>query len=92
MELVYEYLTGPKFRHRVEAIVKKISDMQVDLDRERKATMRMWAKRDMQIQSIIEATVGMHGDLQGIAGRAIPEIEGLSVPLLEGGSMREAAE
>ena len=27
MELVYQYLTGPKFRHRVEAIVEKFSDM-----------------------------------------------------------------
>src|SRR5262249_17996316 len=36
MELVYQYLTGPKFRHRVEAIVEKSSDMQADLDRERK--------------------------------------------------------
>jgi hypothetical protein len=38
MELVYRYLTGPKFRHRVEAIVEKFSEMQDDLDRERSAT------------------------------------------------------
>jgi hypothetical protein len=28
MEMVYQYLTGPRFRHRVEAIVEKFSDMQ----------------------------------------------------------------
>ena len=33
MELVYAYLTGPKFRHRVEAIIEKFSDMREDLDR-----------------------------------------------------------
>lgn len=92
MEMVYEYLTGPKFRHRVEAIVERISDMHADLDRERKAMTKLWAKRDMQIQAVIEATVGMHGDLQGIAGRAIPEIEGLSLPLLEDDLLRSAAE
>src|SRR5262249_55053237 len=54
MELVYQYLTGPKFRHRVEAIVEKFSDMQADLDRERKVTMRLWAKREAQIQGVIE--------------------------------------
>jgi hypothetical protein len=37
----------------------------------------------MQIQGVIEATVGMYGDLQGIAGSALQEIEGLEVPLLD---------
>lgn len=83
MELVYQYLTGPKFRHRVEAIVEKFSDMQADLDRERKSMTRLWAKREAQIQGVIESTVGMYGDLQGIAGQALQEIEGLEVPLIE---------
>lgn len=83
MELVYDYLTGPRFRHRVEAIVEKFSDMQADLDREKKSMTRLWAKRDAQIQGVIESTVGMYGDLQGIAGRALQEIEGLEVPLIE---------
>ena len=50
MELVYQYLTGPRFRHRVEAIVEKFSDMQADLDRERKVMTQQWAKREEQIQ------------------------------------------
>lgn len=79
----YQYLTGPRFRHRVEAIVEKFSDMQADLDREKKAMTRLWAKRESQIQGVIESTVGMYGDLQGIAGRALQEIEGLEMPLLE---------
>jgi hypothetical protein len=83
MELVYQYLTGPKFRHRVEAIVEKFSEMQADLDRERKAMTRLWAKREGQIHGVIESTVGMYGDLQGIAGKALQEIDGLDVPLLE---------
>lgn len=84
MELVYKYLTGPKFKHRIEAIVEKFSDMQTDLDRERKSMTRLWAKREAQIQGVIESTVGMYGDLQGIAGHALQEIEGLETPLLEG--------
>jgi hypothetical protein len=83
MELVYEYLTGPRFRHRIEAIVERFSDMQSDLDKERKATMRLWAKREGQIRGVIEATVGMYGDLQGIAGKALQEIEALEPPALE---------
>jgi hypothetical protein len=69
--------------NRVEAIVEKFSEMQADLDRERKAMTRLWAKREAQICGVIESTVGMYGDLQGIAGKALQEIEGLDVPLLE---------
>lgn len=60
--------------------------MHDDLEKERKNTMRLWAKREAQIRGVIESTAGMYGDLQGIAGRNLQEIEGLSVPLLgEGG-------
>ena len=83
MELVYQYLTGPRFRHRVEAIVEKFEDMQADLERERKTMTRLWAKREEQIKGVIETTVGMYGDLQGIAGRTMQEIEGLETRLLE---------
>ena len=91
MELVYQYLTGPRFRHRIEAVVEHFSDMQADLDRERKTMMRLWAKREEQIRGVVEATAG-YGDLQGIAGRSLLEIEGLEMPLLAGGVGIEAAE
>jgi hypothetical protein len=83
MELIYDYLIGPRFRHRVEAIVEKFSDMKADLDREKKAMTRLWAKREMQIQSVIQSTVGMYGDFQGIAGQVLQEIAGLELPLIE---------
>ena len=44
---------------------------------------KLWAKRDAQINGVIESTVGMYGDLQGIAGRDLQEIDGLEMPLLE---------
>jgi hypothetical protein len=82
--MVYEYLTGPRFRHRVEAIVEAFSSMKEDLDRERKAIMKQWAKREEQIERVMGATVGMYGDLQGIAGKSLQEIEGLELKALEG--------
>ena len=83
MEIMYRYLTGPRFRQRLEAIVEKFSDMQEDLERERRSMTRQWAKREEQIRSVIEATAGMYGDLQGIAGRALESIEGIALPLIE---------
>ncbi|MEQ1533350.1 MAG: DUF2130 domain-containing protein [Sideroxydans sp.] len=82
-EMVYQYLTGPRFKLRVEAIVEAFSTMQEDLDRERKAIMKQWAKREEQIERVMGATVGMYGDLQGIAGKSLQEIEGLELPALD---------
>jgi hypothetical protein len=77
MEMVYRYLTGSRFRQRVQAIVEAFSSMRDDLDRERKAITKQWAKREEQIDRVMQATVGMYGDLQGIAGKTLQEIEGL---------------
>ena len=52
-ELVYQYLTGPRFRQRVEAIVEAFSAMKDDLDKERKVIMRQWAKREEQIERVM---------------------------------------
>jgi hypothetical protein len=85
MEMVYQYLMGPRFRHRVQAIVEKFTDMLDDLDKERKTMTRLWAKREEQIRGVIESTAGMYGDLQGIAGKTLTEIDGLNVNELDRG-------
>jgi len=82
-EMVYDYLTSPRFRQRIEAIVEAFSTMQTDLEREKKVITKQWAKRDEQINRVMKSTVGMYGDLQGIAGKALQEIESLELRLLE---------
>lgn len=86
MEMVYQYLTGPRFRQRIQGIVEAFSSMQEDLDREKKAITKQWAKREEQIDRVMQATVGMYGDLQGIAGKTLQEIEGLEMKALEASS------
>ena len=81
-EMVYQYLTGPRFRQRVQAIVEAFSSMHEDLGREKKAINKQWAKREEQIERVMLATVGMYGDLQGIAGKTLQEIEGLELKAL----------
>ena len=83
MEFVYQYLTGPRFRHRIDAIVEKFTDMQADLDRERRTMMRLWAKREEQLKGVLDSTAGLYGDLQAIAGRAMQEIESLDLLMIE---------
>lgn len=80
--MMYDYLTGPRFRHRIEAVVETFAEMQDDLASERKATMKRWAKREQQLHTVLDSTAGLYGDLQGIAGRSMIEIDALEAPLL----------
>lgn len=83
-ELIYQYLTGSRFRHRIEAIVEAFSTMQEDLDKEKKVIIKQWAKREAQIERVMNSTVGMYGDLQGIAGKSLQEIDGLELMAISG--------
>jgi len=83
MDMVYRYITGPAFRDRVKAILEAFSSMREDLDREKRLITKQWAKREQQIGRVMDATAGLHGDLQGIAGRTVVEIDGLELPALE---------
>jgi hypothetical protein len=74
---VYAYLTGPQFRHRVETIAEKFTDMRADLDQERKFIERQWAKREKQLELVLKASEGINGDLQAIAGRTLDAIDAL---------------
>jgi hypothetical protein len=84
-EQVYQYLTGPRFKQRIEAVVERFKDMREDIDKERKFMVKAWAKREAQVSAMIESTVGMVGDLHGIMGQAMPEISAIDEPpMLEG--------
>jgi hypothetical protein len=44
---------------------------------------RLWAKREEQLDGVLDSTAGLYGDLQGIAGSAMQEIKSLDVPMIE---------
>jgi len=80
MELIYKYLSGTAFKQRVEAIVESFVSMKTDLDAEKRAMEKIWAKREAQIERVVKNTAGMYGDLQGIIGSALPEMNILKLP------------
>lgn len=82
MELIYDYLTGTGFKQRVDAIVERFEDMQDNLRKERIFMEKQWAMRARQMEAVIGSTVGMYGDLQGIAGRSMPEIASVDALML----------
>ncbi|OGC07265.1 hypothetical protein A2230_09375 [candidate division WOR-1 bacterium RIFOXYA2_FULL_36_21] len=75
MEIIYNYLTGTEFKQRVEAIVEAFTGMREDLDKEEQYFTRMWAKKRKQINKVIDNTYGMYGELEAIAGKALPQIK-----------------
>lgn len=78
-ELVYSYLTGPEFKNRVEAIIESFQSLKDDLDTERRAMERIWAKREKQIQQVLLNIAGMRGDIEGMSGVALPPIKALEL-------------
>jgi hypothetical protein len=78
---IYAYLTGPRFKHRIECIAEKFTELRSDLDKERKWMNKQWAKRDSELLAVLEATSGMYGDLQGIAGQSLKDIDALEGPM-----------
>ena len=82
LELLYRYLSGVEFRQRVEAIVDAFERMREDLDCERRAAERQWAKRTKQIDAVTFNIAGMYGDLQGLVP-ALPPIARLELQAAE---------
>jgi hypothetical protein len=80
MEIVYNYLTGPEFRNRVQAMVEAFISLKKDLDSEKRAMENVWAKREKQIERIVLNISGMHGDLEGIVGATLPSVKLLELP------------
>lgn len=74
---LYNYLTSIEFKQKIEAIVENFSAMQDDLNKEKTQTFARWARREKQILQVIESTAGLYGDVRGIAGNAVKEIEAL---------------
>ena len=79
MEVVYNYLSGAEFKQKVEAIVEAFKNMKDDLEKEKKAFTKIWAKREKQIELVISNTASMYGDIHGIIGVSLPQIKLLEI-------------
>ncbi|WP_201352057.1 DUF2130 domain-containing protein [Hydrogenimonas urashimensis] len=80
MSLLYSYLTSNEFRMQIEAIVEGFTQMQADLESEKRAMMRIWKQREKQIAKVLDNTTALYGSIRGIAGNAIGHIRALELP------------
>jgi hypothetical protein len=77
VEALFNYLVGPEFRHRVEAIVRTFVAMNEELEEEKRVTTRRWARRAKQLELVVANTSGMYGELEGLIGSSLQPIAAL---------------
>lgn len=86
MDILYTYLSGIEFKHRVEAIIEAFTNMQTEIEKEKRYFSNKWARDEKNIRQVIDNTYGMHGDLKGIMGTMLPQVKGLDLLGLEDGN------
>ena len=79
MEALYNYLTSTEFRQRIESIGGAFKDMMEDLQREKRAMMKQWSKREKQIEQVFNGLGSMYGSMQGLVGSSLQDIKLLEI-------------
>jgi len=85
-DVVYAYVNSTDFKQRIQSIAEAFIEMKNDIDKEKRSYQSIWAKREKQVQRVIDNTFGIYGDLKGLTGGAMQEIKMLE---LEEGEDRE---
>jgi len=79
MAMLYDFLTSNQFHLQMEGIVEGFTQMQDDLNKEKRAMQSIWKQREKQIDKVINNAVNMHGAIRGIAGNAVQSIKALEL-------------
>lgn len=85
MEQLYDYLAGASFAQRVRTMLESFVAMRSDLETEKRAMQKMWAKRQAQIERVTGSMVTVVGELQAIAQDQLPRLN--DIEFLEGEAM-----
>lgn len=83
MQMLYDFLTSNTFRLQIEGIVEGFTQLQSELEREKRAMQSIWKSREKQLEKVITNTVEMYGSMKGIIGSAIQDIKQLEMPFTD---------
>lgn len=83
MGMLYDFLTSNEFRLQIEAIVEGFTQMQTDLESEKRAMQGIWKKREKQIEKVLLNTNHMYQSIRGIAGSAVQTVSLLELDKAE---------
>lgn len=79
MEALYHYVTSAQFAQKVRAVVDTYVQMREDLDKEKAAMLRLWKKREAQIERASANMLGLCGELQGVSSDALPQLDDIGL-------------
>ena len=79
MEALYNYITSAQFAQKVRAVVETYQQMRDDLDKEKAAMLRLWKKREAQIDRASTNMLGLCGELQGVSQHALPQLDDIGL-------------
>jgi hypothetical protein len=77
-ERLLSYITGQQFRNRMMSVMESCVALQNDLDADKRATARRWARSQQHVDAVIQSMGGVFGDLQVLLGDSMPELEGFA--------------
>ncbi|MCY4561641.1 MAG: DUF2130 domain-containing protein [Flavobacteriaceae bacterium] len=84
MDLLYDYITSPGFRERINYQMETYQFMLDDLNKEKMAIQTHWKKREIQINRLANSVTSIVGNLQGIALNEIKPIKSLELSVPSG--------
>lgn len=79
MEQLYNYLASPQFAQRIRSMLESFETMRADLDAEKRAMQRIWAKRQSQIERLTGSMTSVVGELQAIAQDQLTQLDDVLV-------------
>jgi len=80
MEVLYDYVTGPEFKNRVQAVLETFIALKTELEHEKTAMQRIWDKREKQFRRVSSNMAGLYGDIEGLTGLTLPSVKVLELP------------
>lgn len=83
IESLYRYITSSEFAQKIESMMETYLQMQQELEIEKNAIQKIWAKRETRIEKLKNNTIQIHGSLSGLIDSPMPEVKSLSFSKIE---------
>ena len=74
-EAIYDYLCSPSFKQKVDIIIENSQKFLEIIETEKRWMTKKWAAQETRIRRLQDNTLKMYGEVQGIAGSSLPELE-----------------
>ena len=89
IEQLYNYLASPTFAQRMRTVLDTFATMQTELESEKRAMQKIWARRQVQIDRASKSMTTVVGELQGITLDSLPglsqieSLDALAAPIVD---------